>query len=464
MNRGLNEDFDWQCCPEVARLVAKRVDEAVSEVRFSSRLRQRMKDETGTRFIDWVDHICLPLNDPFADRVEALGYVCAEHGFEHEVWRHPQAMVPAIRLREQATVDVWLKVESVADFLHAHDLTDGAFKDEPAARVQTAIAAGEANSRLAVIERHGTSGFQWVTEVGDEVADVEDALAEHRSAFFDRQRIFTDADFGCSETVGFQHAFSLLDAAIQDLGTNRACDLFFESERSYWESRNQAAKVQKKRQDKLGLGWANHDHHTYRSSRECFSQLISLLEVLGFTCRERFYGGAEAGWGAQVLEQGNAGIVIFADVDLSHDEVTGDFAHEGLLPRDELGTVGLWCKLHGEAIMAAGMHHLECQFDFNAACAQLADAGIPTMKPFTDFDYLKQAFTIGEVWRVAPERLQSLYEGGQINKEQEKQFLREGSVGSHLEILQRDEGYKGFNQTGISEIILATDPRQRGTV
>jgi hypothetical protein len=28
-----------------------------------------------------------------------------------------------------------------------------------------------------------------------------------------------------------------------------------------------------------------------------------------------------------------------------------------------------------------------------------------------------------------------------------------------LEILERNDGYKGFNQTGISEIITATDPR-----
>ena len=108
------------------------------------------------------------------------------------------------------------------------------------------------------------------------------------------------------------------------------------------------------------------------------------------------------------------------------------------------------------------MHHLECQFDFDAACAQLADAGIRTMKPFTDFDYLKQAFTVGEIWRVNPDRLRYLCEGGQVSREQEKQFLSEGSVGSHLEILQRDEGYRGFNQTGISEIILATDPRHHG--
>ena len=462
MNRSLNEEFDWQRCPNVARLVTKRVDEIVSEIRFASCLQQRMKNETGTRFFDWVDHLCLPFEDPFSESIEELGYARTEHDGEQEVWRHPEAMMPAIRFREQSTVDVWLKVESVSDFLQAHDLNDVGFMGEPTACIQKAIVAREANCRLAVIERHGTAGFQWESEVGDGVADVAVALAEHRAAFSSRQRVFTAADSACSEAAGFEHALSLLSAAVQDLGTNRVCDLFFQSERGYWESRNHAARVQKRRQDKLGLGWANHDHHTYRSSRESFSQLIGLLEVLGFTCRERFYGGAEAGWGAQVLEQTHAGIVIFADVDLSHDEVIGDFAHEGLLPRDELGTVGLWCKLHGEAIMAAGMHHLECQFDFDAACAQLADAGIRTMKPFTDFDYLKQAFTVGEIWRVNPDRLRSLCEGGQVSREQEKQFLSEGSVGSHLEILQRDEGYKGFNQTGISEIILATDPRHHG--
>jgi hypothetical protein len=31
--------------------------------------------------------------------------------------------------------------------------------------------------------------------------------------------------------------------------------------------------------------------------------------------------------------------------------------------------------------------------------------------------------------------------------------------GSHLEILQREDGCKGFTQTGIDEIILKTDPR-----
>lgn len=31
--------------------------------------------------------------------------------------------------------------------------------------------------------------------------------------------------------------------------------------RDYWPSRNRAARVQRERQDRLGLGWANHDRH-----------------------------------------------------------------------------------------------------------------------------------------------------------------------------------------------------------
>ena len=133
------------------------------------------------------------------------------------------------------------------------------------------------------------------------------------------------------------HAAMLVNAAAADLGLDWACDLFFAAERAYWQRRNKAAQVQYARQQALGLGWANHDHHTYRSSREHFSRLIGVLELMGFECRERFFAGREAGWGAQVLEQPRAGIVVFADVDLDVDEVAGDFAHHPLAPRAKIG-------------------------------------------------------------------------------------------------------------------------------
>jgi hypothetical protein len=126
-----------------------------------------------------------------------------------------------------------------------------------------------------------------------------------------------------------------------------------------------------------------------------------------------------------------------------------------------LGTVGLWCALHGEAFLQAGMHHLEAQFAFDALRDQLAASeGIGMTKPFTDFPHLRQAFTEGERWPVAEHRIAKLLDQHLITPEQAAQFRAQGAIGSHLENLERNDGFKGFNQTGVSQIIAATDPRK----
>jgi hypothetical protein len=47
-----------------------------------------------------------------------------------------------------------------------------------------------------------------------------------------------------------------------------------------------------------------------------------------------------------------------------------------------------------------------------------------------------------------------------ISDEQGEKFLAVGAVGSHLENIQRREGYKGFNKKNVSAIIRETDPRR----
>ncbi|MFN3467902.1 MAG: hypothetical protein ACK4WF_09420, partial [Candidatus Brocadiales bacterium] len=235
--------------------------------------------------------------------------------------------------------------------------------------------------------------------------------------------------------------------------------ILFEEERRYWQERNKAARLQRERQGSLGLGWANHDHHTFRCSRRHLADLIRLLEDLGFQCRERFYAGQEAGWGAQVMENHLLGITVFADLDLSSEETEEDFAHQALPMKKELGTVGLWVALHGEGFLGAGMHHLAIRADFDALRRDMARAGIETMKPFADFPFLRQAFTQGEQWVVRPDPASQLLGSGSINKEQHQKFSTQGAIGSHLENIERRDGFKGFNQRSVSAIIQATDPR-----
>jgi len=102
---------------------------------------------------------------------------------------------------------------------------------------------------------------------------------------------------------------------------------------------------------------------------------------------------------------------------------------------------------------------LEARIEFGAVRDKLASEGVSTMKPFSDFEFLKQAFTEGERWPVDSNRIQHLLDRGLITVEQSETFRRTGAVGSHLENLQRKGGFKGFNQKSVSVIIEATDPR-----
>jgi hypothetical protein len=111
-------------------------------------------------------------------------------------------------------------------------------------------------------------------------------------------------------------------------------------------------------------------------------------------------------------------------------------------------------------MLQAGMHHLECQFDFESLRDQLGAHGIGTMPPFTQMAFLRQAFTEGERWRIAPERIARLLERNLITPDQAETFTNKGAIGSHLENLERNDGYKGFNQKGVSDIISRTDPRK----
>jgi hypothetical protein len=342
-----------------------------------------------------------------------------------------------------------IKVESIVDFLVAHQQNDAdvILVGQSGSAMRRALVNGQEGWEIWVIERHG--GWHWNCVAPPDLASV----AEIAESFRLRPRNFGEDD------QGFDELEKRVQEAIARVGVARTCDEFFAAERAFWQGRNQAGRLQYMRQQRFGLGWANHDHHTYRSSRHCFYRLVRVLELLGLQCRERFYAGREAGWGAQVMEQPETGIVVFADVDLAPDEIVRDFAHEPLAARPQLGTVGLWCALHGEAILQAGMHHLECQFDFEAARAQLTELGAGSMNPFTDLPHLRQSFTVGERWPIAEGRIARALEKGWITADQADKFRKEGAIGSHLEILQRNDGFKGFNPKGISDIILETDPR-----
>jgi len=435
----------WKTHPEAFRLVCDGVAELEKAVPMLRALSERMLKETGTELRNWTDRLTVEVTPAELMR---CGFELAEAQGQ-DCFRHPQAQLPTV-VENCGKKMLAIKVESVVDFLETHRMDSRhQILGAPGSQVRKCCIHCDSGTEVWIVERHGS--FRW--DVTDFSAQELERTVWHFERFRLRRREFD------SDTVGFEHARSMLVEAIQDIGRDHTADLFFAAERAYWQNRNDAGRIQRIRQGRLGLGWANHDHHTYRSSRAGFPDLIRTLELLGMECRERFYAGREAGWGAQVMEQPGCGVVVFADVDLGAEEISQDFAHHPMSKRETLGTVGLWCALHGEAFLQAGLHHLECEFEFDAARDQLGQLGVASMNPFTDLHHLRQAFTLGQRWPVSPRRAQRAVEGGWITAEQAEKFVREGTLGSHLEILQRREGYKGFNPKGISDIITETDPR-----
>ena len=458
---GLPGQFKWEPQPRAAALVASIVNDFLNRCSDAKQLSYRLLTETGTRFGDWIDHFQIPAsagNKSIRDRLLDVGYtpesLPAPKGSECLV--NELGVFPRVLLVEGKTTRVALKVEFVADFLAAHQISEARIDGEPLGQLRIArVALGGAgkNCELLVVERHGYLGY--LPPVFDPSIAIK--AMEHGENLRRRKRDFDD------DADGFREANRIVDAAIVDIGRDWACDLFFAAEREHWMRRNHAARVQFRRQEKLGLGWANHDHHTYRSSREHFSKLVALFEKLGLRCRERFYAGRDDQWGAQVMEQPVTGIITFNDVDMSPEELLGDFSHEGFKKKHKNpGTVGLWVGLHGEAVLQAGMHHLEAMFDWHALVTQLErKAHVRTMDPFTTFPYLRQAFTEGERWLVSEKRITRLIDARLITAEEGESFRQVGAIGSHLENLERNDGFKGFNQEGVSDIIGRTDPRKQ---
>ncbi|MCL7453016.1 MAG: hypothetical protein M8467_08185 [Anaerolineae bacterium] len=450
------EDIRWLCHPEAENYVAGHLEQFTSTMAPVHDFVADLWAQTSTRLIDWLDHLVLAGGDRPESDLRALGFEReeVEAGDQDTVFYHPGTMLPRILLRRETGAEpatplaVAIQTEDIGFFLMTHHLT-GAIEGSPVSPYRRAVAWRDGGRELLVVERRGHSGFVPTTMP----PDYPERYLRGFERWAVRPRLFDD------ELEGMRSTLALAQSLVSDLGTDTAAWVAFAAERAHWQRRNRAGKVQKARQDTLGLGWANHDHHTFRSSRATFPLLIQVLETFGFQVRERFYAGAQAGWGAQVMEQPVCRFAVFADVDLSPEEVGGDFAHQPLAPRDELGTVGLWCALHGESMLGAGLHHLAARLGFDQATADLAEWDVGMMRPFSDFPYLRQAFTRGERWQVAPQRLDRLVTAGQIDASQRARFAEEGAIGSHLENIQRAQGFKGFNQETVSDIIRRTDPR-----
>ena len=438
--------FDWGLFADAESFLRTSLNGLLSRNSAAERVAFEIQQRTSTSIFDWVDHLTLPAENVDADELVKMGFEEQKKISDADVvFRVQGSTLFPLTLKSDRGSEVALAVEDVENFRKIIGKEKG-IQGLPDSNFRELTLSSENDLTFSVLERRGSSSY--MIENSDDI----DSYVEALNVLGSRERRFASDEEGILETE------KLLKTFESKLSKPRLADAFFRTERRYWESRNQAAKVQKNRQDKVGVGWGNVDHHTFRSSRQNFATLVRIFEYLGLKPRERFHAGAQAGWGAQIIEDSDGRNVVFADVDLSAEEKEADFAHRGLEPRQELGTVGLWVGLHGESLLEAGMHHLAARFRFDNVREDLKAMGVGMMKPFSNFPFLKQAFTETEKWQVQNERLALLLRKHNLSREQASTFVREGAVASHLENIQRGQGFKGFNQNSVSAIIKWTNP------
>lgn len=444
--------FQWVPQPEAEALLLSFHRHHVATNSFIAQFEDELQKQTSSRLFDWIDHYVIGYSSHIEDELEASGFVLDHAAGLYRVFTHPRAQLPDVVMYDRAhTSGMAVSVETLSDFLFVHRVSTW-IEGSPFSNYRRALVSEEKGVALWGVERRATKTMSPHYTEPSAIA----AYWEAKEKWQQRRR----ASSSESDVELMSHALECAEEIIASVGQDLAAWIILECERSYWQARNLAGQIQKNRQDRLGMGWGNHDHHTFRSSRMAFSKLVRLFEMLGFHCRERFWAGIEAGWGAQVMENSSCGLILFLDVDLAPEELDVDFAHHPLTERNTLGTIGLWCALHGDSILKGGMHHMEAQFLFDALTEELAHRGIGMMPPFSNFSYLKQAFTAGEIWPVEAHRITALLNAGLITEAEAHKFKTYGAIGSHLENLQRRDGYKGFNQKNVSFIIKETDPRK----
>jgi hypothetical protein len=400
--------------------VAATLEHAFERLPVTRVLADDLLEKCGVRLCDLIDHVGLPDQALPA----ALGW--REDGAG--VWRlrgHPN-LVSAPRLT------VALRVEDLDRFSSQFAIGTQAEADFPAPSRRVRVDARD-EICIDVVERNGRVDYakrrvpQWRAQ----------QARMHQQIFRTRRRSFRTAYSGLSETL------RLVLAAVSDLGATWACDLFLRAEREYWQRRCTAGFLQWRRQQSVGIGWSNADHHGYVASRLHFLQTIDVFAALGFELGEVISAGD---WASQVLRHAGLNACVAVDVDLGPQERPDNIRKSPLNPLIWHGAAGLWSALHGESLLDGGLQRLGCRFDRGAIARLLRADAIDLLAPTSSRAAFFQQPTAAEVHPVDPKRVARLERAEFLNADQARVFAQEGALGAQMVIVERNDGFTGFDQ------------------
>src|SRR5438132_3506376 len=216
--------FDWPLANQAESLLRERITAFLKRNSFASRLAEDMREETGTDFFEWLDHLVLsPADEEPLRRAGFAPEPHAETPNGETIYAHPRATLPCVLLRqgrEDSPSVVSLRPESIADFVARHHLS-GKIEGEPFSRYRRVTVAEEGGVRLEAVERHAYRGFVPAALKSGELK----AIIQARELWQTRRRLCA------SDAEGFSVARRILVQVMDLVGRDLACQFFFETER-----------------------------------------------------------------------------------------------------------------------------------------------------------------------------------------------------------------------------------------
>ena len=250
--------FPWQCHPKAEQFTKHLLEQAVAQSSFIAQLEQELQDQTNTRLFDWVDHFVVGYSADLEIKLQELGYVIEAVHADYRVFHHPGAKLARIIVKDKGAPlqGVAVLAEDIAHFLMVRGIgsqIEGSILSE----YRRCCVSTEEGVSLWIVERRASTGIEPIYHNDTYQARYLQAVEIWET----RPRDMEDDD------EAMMHTLSLGRRLVELVGQDLAAWIILFVERQYWQARNTAAQVQKDRQDRLGMGWANHDHHTFRSSR-----------------------------------------------------------------------------------------------------------------------------------------------------------------------------------------------------
>src|ERR1051326_9630533 len=93
--------FDWPLAYEAEQFLRARLDDFLAQNNCARQLAARMRDETGTDFFEWVDHLVLsPADSPALADAGLVEDETAETLGGETVLEHPRATLPRVFVRD----------------------------------------------------------------------------------------------------------------------------------------------------------------------------------------------------------------------------------------------------------------------------------------------------------------------------------------------------------------------------